>query len=347
MRWYEQEGKESDVVIMTTAVVSRSLNGTPFLPKMTKEDYDHVKEAVAGAMEGVSMEKMEGGKIDLARMEELTRDRVLMNEGSQLSENSVIYTDENRSLNVFVNFNEHFTVEARSSGLDLSVTDRAESFASMLESKLDISFSEKYGFLNSNLGDTGTGLRIFALVSIPAICKNDRGAEIIADRCKRYDWKLAAPFRRAGAAGIFFVMSNAMLGVSESSITENGRLLLDEIITIERKCREEIVKSNPAMYEDLYARAYGTLKYATVQQPQEILGNLSNIRLYKDVSSKLAKEGDDGKYELPCDISWKTINVITGDICHECMGDKSGSKTLLSANRKRAKQIKEYLKGDD
>ena len=29
------------------------------------------------------------------------------------------------------------------------------------------------------------------------------------------------------------------------------------------------------------------------------------------------------------------------------MGDKSGSKTLLSANRTRAKQIKEYLKGDD
>lgn len=346
MRWYEKEGSDPDVVIMTTAVVSRSLNGTPFVPKMTKEDFDHVKDSVDVAMKGISMERMEGGKVDLETLDQLNRDRVLMNEGADLSENSVIYTDSERSLNVFVNFNEHLTVEARSAGFDLDVTDKAESFASMLESKLDIAFSEKYGFLNSNLEETGTGLRIFAMVCIPGICRNERGAELIAKRCQQYDWKLAAPFKRSGAAGIFFVMSDAMLGVSEAKICENGRQLIGEIIALERKCREEIVKSNPSMYEDLYARAYGTLRYATVQQPQEILSNLSNIRLYKD-SYKAEGTEETEEADLPVKVSWKTINEITGDVCHECMGGRSKTRTMLAANKKRAAQVKNLLKGDD
>lgn len=343
MRWYQKEGHDPDVVIMTTAVVSRSLNGTPFVPKMTKDDFDHVKDSVEVAMKDFKMERMEGGKVDIETLEQLNRDRVLMNEGADLSENSVIYTDEERSLNVFVNFNEHLTVEARSAGFDLDVTDKAEEFASRLESKLDIAFSEKYGFLNSNLEETGTGLRIFAMVSIPGICRNERGVEVVAKRCQQYDWKLAAPFKRAGAAGIFFVMSDAMLGISEKKIMENGGQLIGEIIALERKLREDIVKSNPSMYEDLYARAYGTLRYATVQQPQEILSNLSNIRLYKDSNKETTEEGSD----LPINISWKTINEITGDVCHECMGTKSKTRTMLAANKKRAAQVKELLKGDD
>ena len=349
MRWYEKEGSDPDVVIMTTAVVSRSLNGTPFVPKMTKDDFDHVKESVDSAMKGIKMERMEGGKVDLQTIEQLTRDRVLKNEGSDLSENSVIYTDEERSLNVYVNFNEHLAVESRSAGFDLDVTDKAEGFASMLESKLDIAFSEKYGFLNSSLGETGTGLRIYAMICIPGICKNEHGAELIARRCQQYDWKLAAPFRKSGAAGLFFVMSDAMLGISEEKILENGRQLISEIIAIERKCREEIVKKNRPLSEDLYARAYGILRYATVLQPQEILTHLSNMRVYKD--SEEYFDDDEGAKEdediASIKISWKTINEITGNVCHECMGDKSKMKTMLAANKKRAGRVKELLKGDD
>ena len=345
MRWYENEGKDSDVVIMTTAVVSRSLNGTPFVPKMKKQDFDHVKEEVDSAMKGLPMERLEGGNIDLTKMEQLMRDRVLMTEGAELSENSVIYTDEESSLNVFVNFSEHISVEARSAGFDLGVTDRAEKFASVLESKLDVSFSEKYGFLNSNLVDTGTGLRIFAMVCIPGICRNERGVEVVSKRCQQYDWKLAAPFKRAGAAGIFFILSDAMLGVSEKEMTENGRQLIREIIDLERRCRLEIAGGNTAMHEDLYARAYGTLKYATVQQPLEILTNLSNIRIFKNYL-----ESDQAKVEtedLPFKISWKTINIITGEICRECMGDRPRNRAIPAANKKRARTVKEFLKGDD
>lgn len=345
MRWYENEGIDSDVVIMTTAVVSRSINGTPFVPKMKKTDFDHVKAEVDSAMKGLPMERLEGGKIDLTKMEQLMRDRVLMTEGAELSENSVIYTDEKSALNVFVNFNEHLTVEARSAGFDLDVADRADKFASMLESKLDISFSEKYGFLNSNLTDTGTGLRIFAMVNIPGICRNERGVEVVSKRCQQYDWKLAAPFKRAGAAGIFFILSDAMLGVSGSGIKENGRQLIREIIDLERKCRLEIAGGNTAMYKDLYARAYGTLKYATVQQPLEILTNLSNIRIYKNYLDNSQDQED--REDLPFEISWKTINMITGEICRECMGDRPRNRALPAANKKRAKTVKEYLKGDD
>ena len=75
-------------------------------------------------------------------------------------------------------------------GHDISVYKKAEKVALDLESKLDVAFSETYGFLTSNIKLAGTGLKILYTVSLPAISKTEGGIAALTQRVSQYEWAI-------------------------------------------------------------------------------------------------------------------------------------------------------------
>jgi protein arginine kinase len=79
--------------------------------------------------------------------------------------------------------------------------------------------------------------------------------------------------------GNFFQISNQVtLGVSEAGTIEKLQDVVLQILEMESKARESLLRDARAQIEDKIGRALGTLKYARLLSSQETMGLLSAMR---------------------------------------------------------------------
>ena len=248
-----------------------------------------------------------------------------------------IYYTEDYGLSIAVGNSEHITVKAQAPGHDIGVYRKAESVAVDLEKRLDIAYSEKYGFLTSSVKMTGTGLRILYTVAIPAIAKTEGGIAALRQRVGQYEWTIY-PFAEQGElneSGVYIIASVSTLGVSEEEILARGEMLISDIIKAERACREQFATKKKTQMKDLYGRAYGLMRFATLMSRREVMESICWLRLYRDY---------DDSHEFEC--TWKMLNTITQEVCWEQQRRRNEINTQ-TAQKQRAERIKKILKGDD
>ena len=147
--WYTIEGKDNDVVLSTKACVVRNIKGYNFMPRLDDKECQSLLETVDNA---IDKERFTGGKVDQLDKDtvlRLTRLQILGREASQLADpgRKAFYYNDDASLSIAVGSGEHLTVKAMAQGHDISVYKKAEDVAVGLERKLDVAFSENYGFL--------------------------------------------------------------------------------------------------------------------------------------------------------------------------------------------------------
>ena len=339
--WYETEGRDEDVVMSTKACLVRNVKGYNFPSKMDDKDCKSLLAAVDGAIDktvfsgGAATDIVTSGDAATLMLAQISgRDGSLLH----APDKKAIYYSEDYSLSVAVGNTEHLTIKAQAPGHDIGVYRKAESVAVDLEKKLDIAYSEKYGFLTSSVKMTGTGLRILYTVAIPAIAKTEGGIAALRQRVGQYEWNIY-PFAEQGElneSSVYIIASVSTLGVSEEELLERGEMLISDVIKAERACREEIVSSKKEQTSDIYGRSFGTLRYAGLISRSEALQALGWIRLYHDYD-------DSGEIDL----SWNTVDKLTMDILWEPGAPSRKNSQSMNLQRSRAQGIRNILKGDD
>jgi len=337
--WYETEGRDEDVVMSTKACLVRNVKGYNFPSKMDDKDCKSLLAAVDGAIDknvfsgGAATDIVTSG--DAAT---LMQAQISGRDGSLLHapDKKAIYYSEDYSLSVAVGNTEHLTIKAQAPGHDIGVYRKAESVAVDLEKKLDIAYSEKYGFLTSSVKMTGTGLRILYTVAIPAIAKTEGGIAALRQRVGQYEWNIY-PFAEQGElneSSVYIIASVSTLGVSEEELLERGEMLISDIIKAERACREQFATKKKTQMKDLYGRAYGLMRFATLMSRREVMESICWLRLYRDY---------DDSHEFEC--TWKMLNTITQEVCWE--QQRRNEINTQTSQKRRADRIKKILKGDD
>ena len=338
--WYVKEGKDNDVVLSTKACIVRNIKGYNFMPRLDDRECQSLLETVDNA---IDKDIFSGGKateIDKEMMMRLARLQILGREGNRISdpERKAYYYNEDASLSVSAGSVEHLTVKAMAQGHDISVYKKAEKVALDLESKLDVAFSENYGFLTSNVRLTGTGLKILYTVSLPAISRMEGGIPALTQRVGQYEWMIY-PFAERGEiadSDVYIIASVNTLGVTEDEVLKRGEMLISDIIKAERACREEIATNKKEQSADIYGRSYGTLRYAGMISRSEALQALGWIRLYHDYD-------DSGEIKL----SWRTIDKLTMDVLWEPEAPSKKSSQSTASQKFRANGIRTIMKGDE
>ncbi|MCR4768514.1 MAG: hypothetical protein K5875_11205 [Saccharofermentans sp.] len=340
--WYVKEGKDNDVVLSTKACIVRNVKGYNFVPRLDDADCQSLIETIDGAVDKNVFAGGQASKMDRDTVMRLIRLQVLGREGSQMAgaERKAFYYNDDASLAICVGSGEHITVRASAAGHDISVYKQAEKLAVELESKLDIAFSDNYGFLTSNVRLAGTGLKILYTVALPAIAKTEGGIAALTQRVGQYEWSIY-PFAERGEltdSNVYIIASVNTLGVTEDDVLKRGEMLIADVIKAERACREEIATNKKDQSEDIYGRSYGNLRYCSLISREEAVGALGWLRLYHDYD-------DSGEIKL----SWNTLNKITMDVLWEPGNPprKGGSNSLAASQRCRADGIRKILKGDD
>lgn len=287
MTWYVDKGPDSDVVLSSRVRLARNLCDFPFPNRLNPERAAALSQTVSDAFIGEDKDhKAEYLDVDLGTMAE--EDRMALAEKRLISEElarngecrrAIISRDE--SVTVMVNEEDHIRVQAIAPGLDLNAAYRkAEAVSMLLEERLPMAYSDKYGFLTACPTNTGTGMRASVMAHLPGLALAGRIQGTVEGLGKMGFAVRGNYGEHSHASGNLFQISNQItLGLSEDEVITDLQRVVGQLVSQERKAREVVSKADPVRLKDQASRSLGLLRYAIRITTEEAMRRISEMRL--------------------------------------------------------------------
>lgn len=337
-------GQENDIVLSSRIRLARNFTQLPFPNRADFKQLAAVQEMAASVFNDI--ESACGEEFDAIGIDALTPlERNVLVEKQLISRNLVkkpqyrsVFVSHDRCCSVMVNEEDHLRIQCMAAGLDLAAPFAlASQVDDAVESRLDIAFDEKMGYLTSCPTNLGTGLRASVLLHLPGLVFTRNMNNII-----NISQQLGLSVRGLYGEGtetvgnIFQVSNQLTLGFTEQGLIDNLTSAVKEIIDNEHRARKALMLYNKDRMEDVVWRAFGTLKYARFIAETEVLQLLSKVRLGIDLG--LIQEA------LPEQFV-ELILASRPSYLRNLMGNENLSKNEI--DRKRAEVVRRILAGED
>ncbi len=285
----QREGPHSRIVLSSRVRLARNAKTWPFPGYAKKPDRVESLKAIRPAVE--MLPQMQGGfsetmdsltaldKQILVERHLISREHAAKNAGSGL----VISKDE--AICVMINEEDHLRMQALKPGLQLKEAWQAiDQFDSALEKKLDYAFSPELGYLTACPTNLGTGIRVSAMLHLPALVLGEQINQIVQAVNKLGLAVRGLYGEGTEALGNIFQVSNQMtLGEIETDIVERLNKVLAQLIEHEENARASLLEKKPKVVFNHIGRAYGILANAHSISSKETMNLLSLLRLGVDL----------------------------------------------------------------
>ena len=283
MSWYDTKGERHEFVFSTRARLARNIKGFKFPSAMTPEESNAVLTKVKDALEPIisEYEIFDMAEITPQKAGELTEKHLISPnfKNGTLKRAAIISKDE--TVSIMVNEEDHVRIQCFAAGLNpKEVLDKAGKIDTLLRERLQFAFSEKYGYLTSCPTNCGTGLRLSAMVHLPALALSGAEGRLLRESAKQGMTVRGMYGEGSKAPGHIYQISNQVtLGVTANDIYEKFSALLDSIFDAEQSIRDNIKKNiSPELFDKIY-RAAADLKGAYLMSSSEFLTLQSFVRL--------------------------------------------------------------------
>lgn len=285
--WLRTGGREGDVVMSSRIRFARNIAGFPF-PHRAKRD--ERRELLTLVRDRAINSHLASQLLWVDLEESPTIERLVLHERHLISKQharaseprAVAISAPDEWLSIMVNEEDHLRIQVMRSGLALEeALKHIEEVDEKLEDRLDYAFSQRFGFLTACPTNVGTGLRVSAMLHMPALKLT---GEI--DKVRRAAKALNIAVRGfygegSEAAGDIYQLSNqTTLGRTEHDLlAELSERIIPEVIQYERHARGVLMEKRRSFLEDRVHRALGTLLHARMIDAEESLQQLSLVRL--------------------------------------------------------------------
>jgi protein arginine kinase len=149
-----------------------------------------------------------------------------------------------------------------------------------LGSTLDFAFSDEMGYLTACPTNAGTGLRASMLIHLPALVLLDEIQKVLKSVMQVGLNVRGLYGEHSEVMGNLFQISNqTTLGRSERDSIESLERVTRQIIEMEERARERMLRDARVQIEDKVWRAYGTLRYCRSVHTREVINLCSAVRL--------------------------------------------------------------------
>jgi protein arginine kinase len=286
----QRSGPQQHIVLSSRVRLARNLKDHLFPGYAKKPDRIKAYELMRPAVE--SLPEMAG--CFSAPMEELTAlDKQILVERHLISREHAAKTagsglalSRDETLSVMINEEDHLRMQALRPGLMLGEAWAAiDQVDTELESKLPYAFSPELGYLTACPTNVGTGIRVSAMLHLPALVLAEQINQIIQAVNKLGHAVRGLYGEGTEALGNVFQVSNQMtLGESEKDILERMNKVLAQIIESEEQARETLLEKKPHLVFNHIGRAYGILANAHSISSKETMNLLSLLRLGVDLN---------------------------------------------------------------
>ncbi len=340
MAWYERQTDDTDVVLATRVTVSRNVKGFSFPVKMNDGEKENVMGMIRQAAGGSDLTFIRTDETDDNAKKDLYEKYFVDKRFADSNDKKgILISGKDDGLCVLINDDDHIKINAYSSGGNVRGTfKRADDVAQIFEKNMDIAFSDKFGFLTSDIRNIGTALKVSFLIAAPGVEMTNNAFAVISERADKYDWQITPVMTGAGIKqnGLYIMTNIATLGVTEQEVLKRAESILKDMVTLERSCRDAIFKKKKLIVEDQYYRSYAVLRHARLMESTDALNFLNWLRL------GLGRVGND-----ETGIDWKTVNYLTHRIRRDYSDTEDKGMRTPGKAQNRATKIREILKGDD
>jgi len=297
-----QSGPHDRIVMSSRVRLARNVSDFLFPGWSKKPERMRAMETVRPAVEGLrqmqgafseSMENLTAlDKQILVERHLISREHAAKNTGSGL----IISKDE--TIAVMINEEDHLRIQSIRSGLQIKEAWQAvDQFDSILEKRLEYAFSPTLGYLTACPTNLGTGIRVSAMLHLPALVLSEQINQIVQAVNKLGLAVRGLYGEGTEALGNVFQVSNQMtLGETETAIVERLSKVAAQIIEHEENARATLLENKPKVIFNHIGRAYGILANAHTITSKETMNLLSLLRLGMDIGlfpgadSRLAEE---------------------------------------------------------
>ena len=280
--WFKDHGEEEDVVISSRIRLSRNLTGFLFPGKLVLEDEIKIKNLVINAFDmlGLDFNLISISDITGIKRRMLT-ERNILSQDFILSKHKSFILSLDQNISCMINDRDHIRLSGFKTGLGLAkVYKTIDSIESGLENVLDFAVSLEFGYLNSNVRNSGTGLKASVMVHLPGLVQMslfDRAIKSSLD--KEYTVK-GYLGNDEGSLGDLYQISNGLsIGYDEKSIIEKLTGITLKLVNYERQARIELVNKRKPELEDRIYRSMGLLSSCRLLNSTEAARALTDIRL--------------------------------------------------------------------
>nr|WP_294491922.1 protein arginine kinase [uncultured Anaerosporobacter sp.] len=341
-KWYEEQSKQSDVVISSRIRLARNFAKYPFSPKLTLEQAELLCEDIHNHLEEkkTKLEEVVGKyyyynvtKASEIEKEALVERHIITKKLAQKKQPVGVIMTEDESVSLMLNEDDHIRIQAISSGMNLlTLLEKANAIDDFISESLQYAFDDKLGYLTSSPTNIGTGLRASIMVYLPALGISGK-MEKLMDEVSQQGVSIRGLYGEGNKslAYIYQISNCKTIGMTECEIIQNLITVVDQIIKQERNRREYLLDSNFDKYEDQVYCSYGVLRYAKQISTADAMTLLAQIKFGYD-SKIIASE------EIPS--FYKLMMAIQPANLQKILGKNAGVK---ERERARAKFLNESL----
>ncbi|MCK4260347.1 MAG: protein arginine kinase [Halanaerobiales bacterium] len=287
-KWMLAPGPENDVVISSRIRLARNISGMPFPSRSTPESSEKVVNLLRDVLkDNVNFDLK---LIDLDQLSEI--DRIVLKDKYLISPQHIkgdqhkgVAYSKDEVISIMINEEDHIRAQIIYPGFQLDeaykIIDQLDNF---LESKLDLDFSEKYGYLTACPTNVGTGMRASVMVHLPGLALTNR-IQSMLQGVSQLGLAVRGVFGEGtDAQGNLYQISNQVtLGRTEEEIIDSLNRVTEQIIEQERNWRDLLLKERQDAVTDRIMRSYGILMYAHKMSSEEFMRRLSDVRLGIDL----------------------------------------------------------------
>ena len=282
MIWFENDGRDKDVVVSTRVRLARNLEDYPFVSRLDepsrREIIGRLKE-VYGAAEGYRA-------IDFAALPEPERlsysERHLVSrEFAEDTRPRFLFASEADGVYVMTPEEDHVRIQCVMAGLELDEEYRRAAAADdLLDSGTHVAYSERYGYLTHCPTNLGTGMRASVMLFLPALTRAGQMRSL-----QNQLSKIGLTVRGMGGEGtaadgsLYQISNQITLGVSEEETLKKLADVTEQIVKSERELRRNLTDDEKLARRDRCRRALGTLLYAEILSSRELLALYADVRL--------------------------------------------------------------------
>jgi len=335
--WLKGTGPHSDIVVSSRVRLARNIADFTFVDwsddKTKKSIATMTKDAILSSNYMKDALYLEMNKINPTDRQFLIERHLISREHAINPEYKTTFIGDREIVSIMVNEEDHLRLQTMQSGFALDETwGVMESVEADLETKLNFSFSDEWGYLTACPTNTGTGIRASVMMHLPAVVIT-RQIDNLVHAVSKVGLTVRGFFGEGTeSVGNFFQISNQVtLGQREEGVIDNLKRVIEQIIAQEKGSRDFLRAKKKDLIEDKISRAYATLAGAHIITSKETIELLSMVRLGIDL--KFVKG-----------LSYNTLNELF-ILMQPAHLQKLEGRQLSAADRdiKRTKLIQEKL----
>lgn len=279
--WCKADATQSDVVVSTRIRLARNLKDYPFSPRLDETGEGEIIEKVRSVPEFADYEYTDFTTLPAETAHSLAERHVVSPEFAKIKTAHGLLASPDEGMYIMLLEEDHIRIQCLKAGLALTEAyETAQSAESAIDKKLNVAYSERFGYLTHCPTNLGTGMRASVMLFLPGISAAGEISSLRNQLTKLGLTVRGMSGEGSTADGCLYQISNQVtLGISEDETVKKLSAITESIIKRERELRGSVTGEQYLRLRDSVRRAVGIMSHAELIDTKEMFELYSKVRL--------------------------------------------------------------------